>query len=287
MKSMSTLPRFLHIGMPKSGSSFLYTLLKQHPGVNLSKLQKINFYGQNFSKGWDWYWSLFDQKDDKVPVDTSPKLFQYGSEAAFRIKQYISEPRFLVILRNPANYVFSHYRMHFNNGFFLKNYRDKFEKNPSFKEIVEKLPEYLERGKYFKNFQVWLEYFNLSNFHVVIFENFVREPQKYMDRIFDFFLLDKIQIEPVRETSKNVAMKNPLFYKFKRFFLRHEKLKNVLKKSRYLDRTFDLLFTKPSHLPDEYRSVLFEYYKEDMAQLGELLKINTSIWKIKNNRDRL
>lgn len=279
MKFNFEIPRLFHIGMPKSGSSFLYTLLKQHPRICLGKVQKINFYGHNFIRGREWYRDLFDfNGSDCVPVDTSPKLFLHGAEAARRIKQAVSEPKFLLIVRNPIKYVYSHYRMHFNNGFFLKKSGDLFRKNPSFNEIIEKFPQYLERGKYFENFRIWLKYHDLSRFQVVVFENFVREPQIYMDRIYDFFQLDRIEIKPVREASKNVAMKSPFFYKIKRSFVRHEKLKNLLKEFHYLDRAFDMLFSRQSRLPDEYRSILSEFYRRDIAELSKLTDLDLNFW---------
>jgi len=282
----SKLPRNLHIGMPKSGSSFFYSLIKQHPKIALGEIQKINFYHKNFDKGFNWYFSQFNLEQNKIPIDTSPKLFMGGEEVAQRIRKYVDSPKFILILRNPINYVYSHYKMHYNNGFFLKNYRDKFKKNPSFEELLEKLPEYLERGKYFENFQLWLPYFGLSYFKVILFEDFVKEPQKYIDEVCDFFMIERIVINSIRKTSKNVAMRNPISYKIKKFFMRHEKLKNRFKKSRFLDHSFNFMFARSTRLSGKYRKILEEYFREDIMNLGKLINQNLNIWKSENFESR-
>jgi len=275
--SKKKLPNCFHIGMPKSGSKFLNNLLKQHPGLVLNHGQK-NFYAAQFGKGFDWYLSQFNGNEEKLRVDLSPRLFMEGEEAASRVKKHVNNPRFLLILRNPSNFVFSYYRMHYNKGIFTRNYRHIFKRNPSFDSVLAKFPEYLDRGQYYKTFKVWLGYFRLSQFKVIIFEEFVKEPQKHMDEICEFFGIQKIQFNQVKETSKNITLKNPFFYKIKRFIIKREKLKNKLKHSGFLDRIFDFFLAKPTQIPDNYKRKLQEYYKEDTKCLSELLGVDLSAW---------
>jgi len=285
METQKNLPSNFHIGMPKTGSSFLYSLLKQHPDVILGKNQKINFYSSHFSNGFDWYFSLFEKRKGII-IDTSPKMFMLGDIAPEKIAKYVSEPKFLLILRNPVTYVYSHYKMHYNKKLFLRNHKNKFTKNPSFKEVIDKYPDYLNRGKYYEMLRVWMSYFDNSAFKIVVFEDFVKFPQKYMDEIFDFFKLSKIKIQKVNESSKNAALKGPFFFQIKKLFLKNRNLKDNLKKIKFLDRLYDKFLVSSSVVPEKYIEFLFDFYDEDIQKLQKQLQLDLSCWyKLKNENN--
>ena len=110
------LPTRFHIGTQRAGSSYIYNLLKSHPGVSLSPRQEIHFYTRKFEQGVDWYLSNFGSGG--TPIDTSPKYFHRGEVVAPRIKTMLGDarPYFLLVLRNPIDYAFSHFRMHQRQG---------------------------------------------------------------------------------------------------------------------------------------------------------------------------
>ncbi len=264
--------------MQKSGSTFFHHLLAQHPEICLGRMSEIHFYTINFEKGFGWYTSQFEHCNNKILFDISPKYFMTGEEAAPRLKQYVSNPKFSIILRNPVDYVFSHYRMHYNQGFFLKYHCQKFKRNPSFDELLERFPEYLERGKYYQLFSKWLLYFDLSKFKILIFEEFIKNTKLFMNEIFDFFQINRIELKDVRETSKNKALRNPSFYKIKRFLIKREKIKNKLKNSQILNKIYDSFLTKSSKIPENHKIKLQEYYKDDIKKLSQLLGIDLQNW---------
>ncbi len=237
-----------------------------------------NFYAALFDKGFDWYTSQFPGFGDKTAIDLSNRLFMLGSKAVPRIKKYVRDPKFLLILRSPANFVYSYYRMHYNKGFFLREHRDLFKKNPSFDDLLAKYPAYLERGNYYQLFKIWLRYFDLSCFKVIIFEDFVKNPQEVMDEICDFFQVKRIKIKPVGEASMNVSLRSPLFHKIKMIIVKRERLKNQLKKIRLLHKLFDFIFAKPTHIPADHKRKLQDYYRDDVKKLSQLLKIDLELW---------
>ena len=164
------LPHLFHIGTQRAGSTYLYNLLKAHPDVSLS-YQEVAFYSRNFDRGVGWYVDSFAKGDHAI--DTSPKYFMKGEQAAPRIKEWVTgqPPLFLLILRNPVDYVHSHYQMHLRKGYF-KNQSVMYPKVPSdLIEFVEMYPSYLERGRYCKILEEhWLSRFDASQFKIVFFE---------------------------------------------------------------------------------------------------------------------
>ena len=53
-------PNFLFIGPDKTGSSWLYQILRGHPECHVPELKDIYFFDRFYARGLDWYLSLFD-----------------------------------------------------------------------------------------------------------------------------------------------------------------------------------------------------------------------------------
>ena len=54
-----TLPDFLIIGAQKSGTTFLYQLLVQHPHVKPAFVKEVHYFDLEYRKGVNWYRSHF------------------------------------------------------------------------------------------------------------------------------------------------------------------------------------------------------------------------------------
>ncbi|HAD96803.1 MAG TPA: sulfotransferase, partial [Cryomorphaceae bacterium] len=44
-------PDFIHIGPGRTGTTYIFKMLGQHPGINLPNEKEINFFNRNYSKG--------------------------------------------------------------------------------------------------------------------------------------------------------------------------------------------------------------------------------------------
>ena len=134
------LPHLFHIGTKKAGSTYLFNLLRAHPDVTLS-FQEVAFYTRHFDRGVEWYINSFAKNG--YAVDTSPKYFMQGKQAAPRIERLVTDPPplFLLILRNPIDYVHSHYQMHLRTGYF-RQHRTTYPKVPKNGIYIQESPSY-------------------------------------------------------------------------------------------------------------------------------------------------
>ncbi|XOV79185.1 MAG: sulfotransferase domain-containing protein [Aestuariibacter sp.] len=103
-------------GMPRASSTWLYTVLANHPQVKLPLRKEIDFYGFNYGKGFDWYAGLFDKAAEakKKSFDISPIYFLDKSFIA-KYKQCDSNQKIILVLREPYDWVESLY-------WYLKGY---------------------------------------------------------------------------------------------------------------------------------------------------------------------
>lgn len=276
-------PSLFHIGTQKAASTLLYNQLKHHSNVCLSNETEVNFFTSRFDKGLDWYLGTF--AEDGIRIDTSPKYFMLGKDAAPRIKEYAdnklsTQPKFLLILRNPIDYLFSHYNMQIMQDFFSKN-PDRYPVSPSsLRELTKQHPEYLDRAKYFEILnEYWLKYFDIGQFKIVFFEDLVRDKDSALRDILNFF---DIPWEYLKATSvsKNQMLKFKFLYKLQSKLIQNKRLKEWLKRNKLFNIFYDrfLVQKKKALLSTEDRANLRELLADDVDKLKQLLKLEAVPW---------
>jgi len=249
-------------------------------------------------------------RNDKVLIDASPKYFMQGETAAPRIREYADkylneEPKFLLILRNPVDYLYSHFKMHLKHGYFRKN-PEKFPQVPAdITEFVKLYPDYLERGKYYKMLKnYWLPYFDLKQFKIVVFEEFVGNetgsavgtgslPANSADKrsarndkgdslpeILDWFGLSQKELKAA-QTSRNKMLKYNVLFNIQKKVVKHKRLKDALKRNRVFNYVYDKFLTQKddSKLHNHEREELYKYFEQDISELEELLNRFMDCWK--------
>lgn len=147
-------------GMPRAGSTWLYYNFKNHPQVAMPKFKETFFFGSNFNRGFDWYYSLYEGQDtdNKVAFDISPNYY-CDSNFFDNISQFDVDHKIVLVLREPAEWLSSlysqlksftpnmqslddylqHCRIDFDGGHYIINF-DEFD----FSGVVEK---FIERYK--------------------------------------------------------------------------------------------------------------------------------------------
>ena len=107
------LPDFVVIGALRAGTTTLYSLLSQVPGICLSMIKETDFFiaELNYRHGPDWYAGLFRQPE-MVCGDISPN---YSTSDRFpgvaaRLKKHAPHAKIIYIVRDPVERARSHYQ---------------------------------------------------------------------------------------------------------------------------------------------------------------------------------
>ena len=119
-------PNFIIAGFPKCGTTSLFHYLKQHPEIFMPKQKELHFFTQpqifKLNKGpkdkvvkqphiksEKEYLELFKSVKDEVAVgDASPSYINYPENFGM-IKQYLNDPKVIVIVRDPIDRAYSNY----------------------------------------------------------------------------------------------------------------------------------------------------------------------------------
>jgi len=234
-------PNLFIPGAAKSGTSSLHELLNLHPDICMSSEKEPFFWvNQAFSsytnKNWNNYLSLFKEKPNskyKGESSTSYMLFPSFLERIKDLK--IENLKFIFVLRNPVDRIYSHYWYLKGLGSEDKSLREAilsdFNEEP---DITKCLPEgkykhYFQYGLYGKWLSKFYKNFNSNQIKIVIFEDLVKYPSIITNDCFRFLGLNELDIIPNIQYNETVVLKHPKLYQNVIIFT--NKIKEILRPS--------------------------------------------------------
>lgn len=97
-------PNFIIIGASKCGTTFLYKYLNYHPQILLANKKELRFFDEHFQRGHEWYLAQFPSFGDRSELltgEASPS-YLFSHHVAQRIKDFASQTKLFVMLRNPV-----------------------------------------------------------------------------------------------------------------------------------------------------------------------------------------
>ncbi|KAL1511240.1 hypothetical protein AB1Y20_006049 [Prymnesium parvum] len=111
------LPYFFILGEMKCGTTTLYKKLSQHPQVVPPRNKEVRYlqYPKFRKQTTTWYASNFDSvvqaAKDVVTFDASPTTFNAQAVAPGWISKWLPDAKLLLMLRDPVQRTYSHFRM--------------------------------------------------------------------------------------------------------------------------------------------------------------------------------
>ena len=295
-----SLPNFIVFGIEKAGTTSIYNYLNQHPQIYMSPVKETNF----FEKDWEnqppevqakkrdgiysleKYCQLFEAVTDETAIgEVSPNYLFHYQESVQRIKTTIPDVKLIAILRNPVDRAYSDYLMHV---------RDVIGKPQSLEEQVKhraKSSFTLRKGLYYEPLKNYFDAFSKENIRIYLYDDLCQNAVELMQDIYRFlkveskFNPDTSKKAQVAEVPKNKTFnyllrgKNPfrnIAASFLKTFLSEEKRQFLRSKLLKLNAT------SKSSLPlsSDERSLLLEYYREDILQLQGLIDRDLSAWLV-------
>lgn len=213
-------PDFFIAGAQKSASSSLHEYLKQHPDVCMSDPKETNFfsYDREYEKGREYYLSLFPEaKRCKITGESSIGYMVFPI-AIERIKKQIPNPKFIFILRNPVDRVYSHYWFLHGRAYEDKTFLDAFsyemEREPVCAENIHGMFKfYYQFGFSYKWLSKFIEAFGRDSIHVLTSENLRSNPLAALNDCFTFLGVNPLEkLDTVFEENKTPALGRPSLY---------------------------------------------------------------------------
>ncbi|WP_285705999.1 sulfotransferase [Microtetraspora sp. NBRC 16547] len=214
-------PDFLLIGAKRGGSTSLYYALLEHPRIiplfpaagllpKANHTKGVHFFDSNYERGLRWYRSHLPSRTARSRAARragGPVLAGEGSPyylhhplAARRARQDVPGARILLILRDPVERTFSHYRervrsgvenLPFEEALAMEAERTAGEErrlisDPTYRSYAHEQQSYVAQSEYDVALRRWFEHFPADRFHVIGSEEFYRDQQRACDEVADF-----------------------------------------------------------------------------------------------------
>ncbi|HMP97138.1 MAG TPA: sulfotransferase domain-containing protein [Kiritimatiellia bacterium] len=189
---------FIVIGTHRGGTQSFYDYLLQHPHIVPALQPDSGFFDRNYSKGIEWYAHQFpllsEYEAGQRPVGhitgENSSSYMYHPLVAERVKRHCPNAKFIVLLRNPTDRAYSHYRHSVRLGHETLKFRlalrmepKRLERgtflmrdNPYHVSLSHQMHSYVTHGFYARQLQVWFRHFGPSRFLILRSEDYFADP---------------------------------------------------------------------------------------------------------------
>ena len=294
-------PNFIIAGFPKCGTTSLHHYLSEHPQIFMPSQKELHFFTyeilsklkngpkdgavkktqiQDSKKYLDFYRNV---KNEIAVGDASPSYINYPNQF-LKIKEYLEDPKFIIVLRDPINRAYSNY-LHLK-----REQRETF----TFKEAVNRENKRI-KDKYS---DFWYYKFNSTYYDkilkaketfkevlIITSEELNENHEATMKKVYKFLDVDCDFIAKRKANSFNKGG----YYKknlFTKIIFQPSKFKNLIKKfikptpslKILLARVASVFRAKTEEIDEETVLYLTKHFKEEVKKLKSL-NINTSNWR--------
>ncbi len=295
---VDNLPNFLIVGASKAGTSSVWNYLNEHPDIYLPRPKEPLFFIKDvynkFNPNDPGYSAIKDiiiqneksysevfstRAKYKCKGEATASYLYYFNEAIPNILKTLGKNvKIIIILRNPFDKVVSHYKFYLGRGWETKSFENALQNERyRIENGYNPFYHYTNQGYYYESVKAFLKSF--SNVHICFYEDLKSNPQKFLDEIFDFLEVEKINIESKNTIyNKSHVPKSKTFLKAYQHTLKNLKfLRNVLPFVNWKGIKHKILkFNEMSDfsISDIQKEELNNLYKEDIAKLETLIGIN-------------
>jgi hypothetical protein len=277
-KTARTLPSFFVVGPPRTGTTWLYEILRQR-AVLPTPTKETRFFDTHFHRGLDWYSAHFPASPAQRLVGEVAPTYFASTKASERIAKLLPAAKVVCVFRNPVERILSLYKLKCAYGLIPW----------TFEQAMVRDPEMLESGRYATRLQAWQGTLGRDQVMSMLYDDLRNEPQRFLDTLVDFIGLPRFVLKEfeTRSVHASECMTQPRSY-------RRTRNASTLAdwfKARRLDRLVAAVRNSPlrklflgggppfAELPLEVVAGLYELFRPEVEKLESLLNRDLTGWK--------
>lgn len=275
---MSPRPNFFIAGAPKAGTDSLYYEFDQHPEIYMSPIKEPCYFSseirpenftpdlqarmeelvqssRNYTRGdmsrkrfggiiadWDDYLRLFSAARNESAIGDGSVCYLWSKTAAVAIASRLPGAKIIIVLMDPAERAFAQYSKSVQDGHVRHSFREQLEASlQSRNEKLGLLHPFLEFGNYAEQIERYLAAFPAGQVNISFYEEAVADYNRWFSQILSFLAVDSNFVPERRDICPSGTGQQPQMH-------------------------------------NKDRSLLVEYYRQDIRRLEELLHRNLSAW---------
>jgi len=280
---MEVWPNFFIVGAPRAGTTSLYDLLNRTDGIYMSKEKEPKYFSKNikdvdghiFFRDEEKYLELFKDVKDEIAIGEASTTYLWDPFAPKLIHEQISHAKIIIILRDPIERSYSNYYWRIGSARISDTFSDAIKnalqsKDYFFKGII------INGSWYFEQVKRYLDIFGSKQVKVLIFEEFIKDPQKTVKEVLEFLGVDSKPPEE-KKLAHNILTKPRS--RIAKFLLQNIMIKKTGQKF-LSEHAQELLVRKvlgekllKDKMSTKDRIFLENLFRDDVKKLQKLLKI--------------
>ena len=194
-------PDFFIIGAPKSGTTAMYSYLRQHPDLFLPERKELRYFGRDLDVrdrrplSEADYLAYFQAGATAARVGTAYVWYLYSRSAAEEIVSFSPGAQFIAMLRNPIDMVHALHGEHLSNGNEdIRDFTAALDAEPE-RRLGRRIPPHahLPQGlwysavpRYTEQLQRYVDLVGRDRLHIVLYDDFAADPALSYTEVLHF-----------------------------------------------------------------------------------------------------
>jgi hypothetical protein len=283
MRAQRKLVSFIGLGSAHA-APLLYSYLRAHPEVCVLE-QESSFFSDTkiFSRGVDWYESLFDKfRGQKCLYGELTGSYLQSAQAASLIARTYSSAKLIAVIENPLISV----RVSYIEALRTRTISNQI----SLAMYLKQNPDVLTNAKYGRQLAQYFSYYSITDLLVLVASDIGSDPLSQLKLLFKHLNIEAnfvpVALKHLIVEDEDVQVKKPGIIK-KNFKI----IKNVIRKTYHaiLNKINPVsipvetaaVLARQMKISPELESYLKAYYKHDVELLSSLLNRNVAAeWEI-------
>lgn len=177
-----TLPHFLGLGAPKSGSTWIHHCLAAHPQVFVPPEKELHYFCHFYHHTLSWYAARFAGSEDRVRGEITPNYAELSPRRIDVVADLLPDAKLLLMMRHPVDRAWSHAQMN-----VARQQNRPVESIPVAEFIAHARSAHsLDSGDYVGIVQRWTRRYPLERLWIATYDQITSEPKALLESLFEF-----------------------------------------------------------------------------------------------------
>ena len=220
-------PDFFIVGAPKCGTTSLNNYLSQHPDIFMAE-KEAHYFGADLgikqkTLTLQEYLLLFNEGQDKKLRGEASVWYLYSKKAAEEIKAYKPDAKIIIMIRNPAEVIYSLHGQHLYEGDeYITDFEEAVRADESLAHRSNSAwtnfktrPGYFETVQYKEQIERYWQIFGKEKVHIILFDDFASNTRREYQKTLKFLKVDESFVPVIKKINANKTYVN---YSLHRFF---------------------------------------------------------------------
>ncbi len=267
---MTKKVELFHVGPQKSGTTWFYSCLAEHPEIACSEKDSIHYFDMYYHKGERWYLDHFRAAKEGQLLFDPTYTYLRSPQAPERIASHNEEAKIIITLRNPIDRAFSHYWHEKKKGKYNFAFSEVFSNYDLFSS-------WIEPGFYALHIKRFAEYFPRHRILFLLFDELVENPERLLEKALEFIgVRHKFKPSVLNKKINQAGTKKNIVFKLLNLVSKYAgEINPAFRKISDIGRAEYVKGISP-----ETRAMLYEMFEADIAETERIARLDLTSWKI-------